>query len=99
MVPGETALINCQIAGAGALDKINGGTLALGGNNSYSSTIVTAGTLEIQSGSALPTGSVLVVDGGNVDLGGNSVGAEFGDIGRRQYSRGGPGGQQRDSGL
>src|SRR5208337_2625764 len=68
-----TALTYAGIAaGAGALTKIDTGTLVLGGANTYSGvTTVSAGTLKDGVANALPTTTMLTVTGiGTFDLGG-----------------------------
>ena len=69
-VAAGTATIDCDLAG-GALVKTGGGTLVLGGVDSYScSTTVSDGMLQLQNGAVLPAGTALTVNGGILDLGG-----------------------------
>ncbi|MGD0897387.1 MAG: autotransporter-associated beta strand repeat-containing protein [Thermoguttaceae bacterium] len=79
-------------AGLGIV-KLGGGTLSLGGNNTYTGgTIVTAGTLLLGSTSALGTG-LLTASGGTVDLAGYSptVGGLAGALGTITDNSTGPG--------
>ncbi len=69
-VAAGSATIDCQIAGA-ALDKTGNGALVLGATDSYAScTTLDDGLLRLQSRSALPAQTALVVNGGVFDLGG-----------------------------
>ncbi|MFZ5783588.1 MAG: autotransporter domain-containing protein [Pseudomonadota bacterium] len=62
------------MSGTGSLTLQGGGTLILAGTNSYSGgTTVTAGTLQLGSASAFPSGGALTVNGGTFALGNNSV--------------------------
>ena len=62
---GNTLTLAGVISGSGCLQKIGAGLLILSGSNSYGEgTIVTAGTLEVSSSSALPDGTRLTVGGG-----------------------------------
>ena len=69
---GTTLTYNGIAAGAGALTKIDTGTLVLGGANTYiGGTTVSAGTLKDGVANALPTTATLTVNGtGTFDLGG-----------------------------
>ena len=56
-----------------AVHKVGTGTLILAGNNSYSGgTTVSAGTLQVASGSGLPVNRPLTVNGGTFDLNGQT---------------------------
>ena len=62
------------ISGAGALNVSTTGTVALNANNNYTGgTTITSGTVTLGSANALPTSSVLAVNGGTLDLHGNSI--------------------------
>ncbi len=71
-VAAGTATIDDQVIG-GTMTKTGDGALALGAANSYSSTSVAAGLLQVQCAGALPSGSLLQVTGGAVNLGGNTA--------------------------
>jgi len=56
------------------LTKQGSGTLTLAAANTYTgSTTVNGGTLQLAHAAALPTGSEVILDGGNLDLGGYTV--------------------------
>ncbi|NLF72355.1 MAG: hypothetical protein GX575_25245, partial [Candidatus Anammoximicrobium sp.] len=64
------------ISGPGTLTKTTAGTLTLSGSNAYSgATIISAGILQIGSGTALGTGSVTMqgIGGGQLDLNGQTI--------------------------
>jgi fibronectin-binding autotransporter adhesin len=62
------------ITGAGALTVNTSGTVSVGGTSTYAgATTLTAGALVLNSSNALPTGSTLAVNGGVLDLHGNSI--------------------------
>ena len=61
----DTLRLSGDFSGAGPLTKNGAGLMILSGTNSYGGgTIVTAGTLEITSGSALPDGTNLTIGTG-----------------------------------
>lgn len=63
-------VISGNITGAGGLTKVGSGSLVLGGTNNYGgNTIVSAGTLRLESSSAIPGG----VTNGNLNLDGDST--------------------------
>ena len=63
-----------SMSGSGSLTKQNAGTLTLSATNTYTGgTTVSAGTLRLGSAAALPTEGALTVNGGTVDLNGNSL--------------------------
>ena len=65
-----------SISGSGSLAKLGTGLLTLGFPNSYSgATTVSAGTLQLANAAALTSTGNLTVNGGLLDLHGNSVGA------------------------
>lgn len=68
VLAGETATIATRIMGTGGLDKTQGGTLVLEGNNSYSGgTAISAGTVSIASDTNLGDASGgLTFDGGTL---------------------------------
>jgi len=68
VLAGETATIATRITGTGGLDKTQGGTLVLAGNNSYSGgTAISGGTLSIASDANLGEASGgLTFDGGTL---------------------------------
>lgn len=67
---GVTATINAGIAGAGGINKLDTGTLILGGANTYAgATTVAGGTLRAGVAGALPTGTaVTVATGATLDI-------------------------------
>jgi autotransporter-associated beta strand protein len=65
-----TATINAVLGGTIGLTKTGGGTLVLGGVNTYTgTTVITAGTLQLSAGDRLANGSHLTVSGGTFNLG------------------------------
>ncbi len=74
-IAGSTAgNINTGLAGTGGFSKSGTGTLTFNGNNSYSGgTTITAGTLNLGSGTALGTGAVTLT-GGTLNLNGQTIG-------------------------
>ena len=66
-----TAAIDCDISGVGMI-KTGNGTLLLGGTNSYASTTIVEGVLQVQTGAALPNQTALTLDGGVLDLSGTA---------------------------
>jgi autotransporter-associated beta strand protein len=67
-----TAVIDCDISGGGLI-KIGNGTLLLGGTDSYASTTILAGVLQLQTGTALPEHTELTINGGVLELGGTTA--------------------------
>ncbi|MCF7674164.1 MAG: leucine-rich repeat protein, partial [Akkermansiaceae bacterium] len=67
-------VLNGVISGGGSLGKANTGTLTLTNANTYTGvTTVSGGTLRIGSFSSLPAATDLVIDGGSLDLNGQST--------------------------
>ena len=63
-----------SLSGAGALTVDTSGTISLGGNNSFAGgTTLNNGTMVLNNAGALPANSVLAVNGGTLDLHGNSI--------------------------
>ncbi len=73
---GNTLTVPAAIGGAGALDKTDSGTLALGnsGNSYNGATTISAGTLQLGASDVLPDGAGKggVTLGGTLDLNGHS---------------------------
>jgi len=62
----NTLTLTGHISGGNGLLKVGTGTLVLGASNSYSGgTSITAGTLVVGAGGALPTNSALTIGGGS----------------------------------
>jgi fibronectin-binding autotransporter adhesin len=69
----DTLSYGGTISGPGQLFKAGAGQLILTGNNSYSGpTTANAGTLRMDSPGALSAASSLLINGGSLDLGGNT---------------------------
>ncbi|MDG2535716.1 autotransporter-associated beta strand repeat-containing protein [Sphingomonas sp. HITSZ_GF] len=68
--PGVTATIGAGLGGTGGINKLDTGTLILGGVNSYAgATTIAGGTLRAGVGGALPTGTtVTIAAGATLDL-------------------------------
>ncbi|NYT41091.1 autotransporter-associated beta strand repeat-containing protein [Sphingomonas sp. R-74633] len=68
--PGVSATISAVIGGTGGINKLDSGTLILGGANSYAgATTIAGGTLRAGVGGALPTGTtVTIAAGATLDL-------------------------------
>jgi fibronectin-binding autotransporter adhesin len=63
-----------NLTGGGGLNKAGAGTLTLSGTDSYTGgTTISAGTLQLGSAGALPTGQAVTINGGALDLNGNSA--------------------------
>jgi autotransporter-associated beta strand protein len=61
----QSASIAANLGGNGALEKGQGGTMVLTGNNTYrGGTVVTSGTLQIGNGAAVPPGGALIIGAG-----------------------------------
>ena len=81
---GSTFTVNSTISGSGALTKTDGGTLALGGANTYTGvTTVREGTIRMDNGQAFgsyvtgrPVTQVVIASGGAIDL--NAKAATYG---------------------
>ncbi|MES2605049.1 MAG: autotransporter domain-containing protein, partial [Pseudomonadota bacterium] len=70
---GHTVTLSGVVSGAGALSKLDNGTLILTGTNTYSGgTIVTGGILRLGTGGTVGSGPVTVA-GGTFDTGGQSL--------------------------
>ena len=68
---GDTGNFSGVISGGGAVTKTNSGTIILSGNNTYtSSTTVFDGALQADSGTGLPSGSFLILNGGVIQSNG-----------------------------
>lgn len=66
--PGATATIGVNIDGVGTLNKLDTGTLVLGGANTYTGgTLLNGGTLVVGSNTALGTGQLTAVVGTTLD--------------------------------
>jgi autotransporter-associated beta strand protein len=67
--PGVTFTVSSSISGTGALNKTGSGTMALNGANTYSGgTVVSAGTLRINSNERIANTSDLTVAGGTFNV-------------------------------
>jgi autotransporter-associated beta strand protein len=79
--------------GGGALTKAGAGTLTLSGTNTYSGgTYINGGTLKMGSADALGSGSVMVTDGGTLDLNNQSYDLSRGLTGTGTVINSGAGG-------
>ena len=88
--PGVTAAINAGIGGTGGINKLDTGTLILGGVNSYAgATTIAGGTLRAGVGGALPTGTtVTIAAGATLDLAASQTIASLAGDGRVTLSGG-----------
>ncbi len=78
---GNTLTLTGQISGTNTLQKTDAGVLVLGGSNSYSGgTDVTAGTVVIATGAALPTNSSVNISGGLLQLAQNATGEKVSSL-------------------
>jgi len=66
--PNVIATLAVDLTGAGALNKLDTGTLVLSGNNTYTgNTLLNGGTLQLDNGSALGTGNLVAANGTAID--------------------------------
>ncbi|CAO3928989.1 autotransporter-associated beta strand repeat-containing protein [Achromobacter mucicolens] len=66
---GATATIAAPITGAGGIEKLNGGTLVLGGVNTYTgNTTIRSGVLQISADNQLGNGGAVSIDGGTLRI-------------------------------
>lgn len=88
-----TVGINSALSGTGGLTKLGSGTLTLGADNTYSGgTTISAGTLQVGSGSASSTGSGAVSNSGVLAFIGSGTSAVAGAIsGTGSLQQNGPG--------
>ncbi|MFJ3483579.1 autotransporter-associated beta strand repeat-containing protein [Pseudomonas sp. NPDC090202] len=72
--PNVTATINANIVGSGTLNKLDSGTLVLGGTNTYSGgTLLGGGTLSVGNAAALGSGALTVNGAGTLTSAAGSV--------------------------
>ncbi|NIJ65170.1 autotransporter-associated beta strand protein [Sphingomonas leidyi] len=88
--PGVRATIGAGIGGAGGISKLDGGTLILGGANSYAgATGIAGGTLRAGVDGALPSGTnVTITAGATLDLAASQTVASLAGDGRVTLSGG-----------
>jgi autotransporter-associated beta strand protein len=78
--PGRIGTVAGNITGSGSLTKVGAGTLTLTGTNSYGgNTTIDGGTLRISTSNSLPTGSLVTLRGGTLDLR-NDTGTAFNNV-------------------
>ncbi|OXC89408.1 hypothetical protein BMR85_018585 [Achromobacter sp. KAs 3-5] len=66
---GATATIAAPITGAGGIEKLNGGTLVLGGVNTYTgNTAIRSGVLQVSADNQLGNGGAVSIDGGTLRI-------------------------------
>lgn len=89
--PGVSATISAGVGGTGGINKLDTGTLILGGVNSYAgATTVAGGILRAGVGGALPAGTaVTVAAGATLDLAASQTIASLAGDGRVTLSGGG----------
>jgi autotransporter-associated beta strand protein len=88
--PGVSATISAALGGTGGINKLDTGTLILGGVNSYAgATTIAGGTLRAGVGGALPTGTtVTIAAGATLDLAASQTVASLAGDGRVTLSGG-----------